>query len=44
MLIFLMGLNWGGGLYSWDGAHVIAVLVAGAVGFMLASNRWKTAS
>lgn len=33
VLIFLMGLNWGGALYPWASAHVIGVLVGGAVGF-----------
>lgn len=28
MLIFLMGLNWGGGIYTWSSAHVVGVLVA----------------
>lgn len=30
-LLFLMGLSWGGTLYPWGSAHVIATLVAGAV-------------
>lgn len=35
LLLFLMGLNWGGGLYAWDSAHVVGTLVAGAVGFII---------
>lgn len=32
LLLFLMGLSWGGTLYAWKSAHVIATIV---VGFML---------
>ena len=35
VMIFLMGLNWGGALYAWNDAHVIGVLVGGAVAFIL---------
>lgn len=35
LLIFLMGFTWGGSLYPWSSAHVIGVLVAGAVGFFM---------
>ena len=38
MLLFLMGLSWGGSLYPWKSAHVIATLVVGLVllvGFIL---------
>jgi hypothetical protein len=31
ILIFLMGLSWGGGLFPWSSAHVIATIVIGAV-------------
>ncbi|TKA73528.1 hypothetical protein B0A55_05323 [Friedmanniomyces simplex] len=31
LLIFLMGLSWGGGLYPWSDSHVIGTLVAGGV-------------
>ncbi|KAF2665042.1 MFS general substrate transporter [Microthyrium microscopicum] len=30
LLLFLMGLSWGGTLYPWNSAHVIATLVVGA--------------
>src|SRR5690348_12837568 len=29
LLIFLMGLSWGGILYPWKSAHVIGTIVAG---------------
>jgi hypothetical protein len=29
MLIFLMGISWGGSLYPWNSAHVIACIVVG---------------
>jgi MFS family permease len=29
MLIFLMGISWGGSLYPWKSAHVIACIVVG---------------
>lgn len=29
LIIFLMGLNWGGSLYPWGSAHVIGTIVAG---------------
>lgn len=32
LLLFLMGLSWGGSLYAWKSAHVISTIV---VGFML---------
>ncbi len=32
LLLFLMGLSWGGSMYPWKSAHVIATIV---VGFML---------
>lgn len=28
-LIFLLGLSWGGGVYSWKSAHVLATLIPG---------------
>lgn len=30
LLIFLMGLSWGGALYPWSDVHVIATIVIGA--------------
>lgn len=29
LIIFLMGLSWGGTLYPWKSAHVIATVVVG---------------
>ncbi|KAK5717217.1 hypothetical protein LTR15_009106 [Elasticomyces elasticus] len=31
LLLFLMGLSWGGSLYAWNSAHVISTLVVGFV-------------
>lgn len=31
LLLFLMGLSWGGQLYEWKSAHVIATMVVGFV-------------
>ncbi|KAK3641236.1 hypothetical protein LTR56_011476 [Elasticomyces elasticus] len=31
LLIFLMGLSWGGGLYPWSDPHVIGTLVSGGI-------------
>lgn len=35
ILIFMMGLQWGGNIYQWSDAHVIGTLVVGAVGVIL---------
>lgn len=35
LLILIMGLNWGGSVYAWKSAHVIAAIVAGFVGLVL---------
>ncbi|BCR87150.1 putative MFS drug transporter [Aspergillus chevalieri] len=43
--VLLLGLNWGGGEYVWNSAHVIATLVVGvavSIGFVL--WQWKGAS
>lgn len=43
--VLLLGLNWGGGEYAWDSAHVIATLVVGVavcVAFVL--WQWKGAA
>ncbi|PKX93331.1 putative MFS drug transporter [Aspergillus novofumigatus IBT 16806] len=43
--VLLLGLNWGGGEYAWDSAHVIATLGVGAavcVAFVL--WQWKGAA
>ena len=31
LLLFLMGLSWGGGQYAWKSGHVIGTLVSGFV-------------
>jgi hypothetical protein len=31
LLLFLMGMSWGGGQYAWNSAHVIATIVVGFV-------------
>lgn len=31
LLLFFMGLSWGGVLYAWDSAHVITTIVVGAM-------------
>lgn len=38
LILFLLGLSWGGGLYPWGSTHVIATIVVGLVtliGFVL---------
>ncbi|OQV04628.1 hypothetical protein CLAIMM_09483 [Cladophialophora immunda] len=35
ILIFLMGLQWGGNIYAWHDAHVIGTLVVGAIGVIV---------
>ncbi|KAF2660502.1 MFS general substrate transporter [Lophiostoma macrostomum CBS 122681] len=34
LLVFMMGLNWGGSVYPWDSAYVIATIVVGFVGLV----------
>jgi hypothetical protein len=29
LIIFILGLNWGGGVYPWKSAHVIAPIIVG---------------
>jgi len=31
LILFLMGLNWGGNAYPWKSAHVIATIIVGAI-------------
>lgn len=31
LLLFVMGLSWGGGLYPWKSGHVIATIVVGSL-------------
>ncbi|KAF2214938.1 hypothetical protein CERZMDRAFT_110478 [Cercospora zeae-maydis SCOH1-5] len=41
MLLFMMGMQWGGYQYSWDSAHVLAPLVLGIV-LIVAFVIWET--
>ena len=41
LLIFLMGLSWGGSVYSWKSAHVIACIVVGFVA-LVALVSWES--
>lgn len=34
-VVFLLGFQWGGALYSWKSAHVIATILAGAAGLVI---------
>ncbi|KAK4548278.1 hypothetical protein LTR36_010148 [Oleoguttula mirabilis] len=41
MLLFMMGMQWGGYEYPWGSAHVLAPLILGAV-FLIAFGLWET--
>ncbi|KAG7137010.1 Trichothecene efflux pump TRI12 like protein [Verticillium longisporum] len=41
LLIFMMGLNWGGVVYAWDSAHIIGTIVVGFVA-LLAFVLWES--
>lgn len=41
LLIFVLGLSWGGSVYPWKSGYVIGTLVAGAVG-LIALGFWET--
>ncbi|OAA38117.1 MFS general substrate transporter [Metarhizium rileyi] len=44
MTVFILGMTWGGGEYSWNSAHVIATMVVGvlvSIGFVF--WQWKGA-
>ncbi|KAJ5675689.1 hypothetical protein N7462_008586 [Penicillium macrosclerotiorum] len=42
--VLLLGLNWGGGEYQWDSAHVVATLVVGfAISVVFVVWQWKGA-
>ncbi|KAK5115393.1 hypothetical protein LTR85_009853 [Meristemomyces frigidus] len=41
MLLFMMGMQWGGYQYPWSSAHVLAPLVIGAV-FLIGFGFWET--
>jgi hypothetical protein len=34
LLLFVMGLSWGGSLYPWKSGHVIGTIVAGSLGIV----------
>ncbi|ORY09230.1 fungal trichothecene efflux pump [Clohesyomyces aquaticus] len=40
LVLFLMGISWGGGLYPWNSPHVIATIVVGAV-CLIAFGFWE---
>lgn len=40
LLLFLMGLSWGGTVYDWRSAHVLSTLVVGAV-MLIAFALWE---
>lgn len=43
--VLLLGLNWGGGQYTWDSAHVIATIIVGcAVSVAFVLWEWKGTS
>ncbi|KAK2774707.1 hypothetical protein FQN53_003514 [Emmonsiellopsis sp. PD_33] len=43
--VFMLGLTWGGGEYSWNSAHVIATLVVGfCISAVFLVWQWKGAS
>lgn len=35
LILFIMGLNWGGGLYPWKSGHVIGTIVVGFVALVV---------
>ncbi|KAK5108470.1 hypothetical protein LTR62_008288 [Meristemomyces frigidus] len=41
LLIFLLGLNWGGALYPWNDAHVVGCLAVGGVVLFIAFPLWE---
>ena len=41
LLLFLMGLSWGGGLYPWKSAHVITAIIVGFL-CLVALGFWET--
>ncbi|KIX06727.1 uncharacterized protein Z518_04703 [Rhinocladiella mackenziei CBS 650.93] len=41
LLVFLMGLQWGGTVYPWDSAHVLGTLIAGGAS-LVAFVSWET--
>ena len=43
LVVFLIGLNWGGGIYSWKSGHVLGALFAGFF-TLVAFCLWETYS
>ncbi len=41
LLLFVLGLSWGGSVYAWNSSYVIGALVSGAAG-LLALAAWET--
>ena len=41
LLLFLMGLSWGGAVHPWKSAHVISAIVVGAV-LLIVFGLWET--
>jgi MFS family permease len=41
LVLFLIGLNWGGGVYPWTSGHVLAFLLIGAL-VIVAFCLWET--
>jgi MFS family permease len=41
LLLFVMGLSWGGGLYAWKSGHVIGTIVSGVLS-LVAFFMWET--
>ena len=41
LTVFLLGLNWGGTLYSWSDSHVVGAVVAGGVGLFFIFPLWE---
>jgi hypothetical protein len=41
LLVFLLGLNWGGSLYPWHSGHVAGALTAGSVGLFIIFPLWE---
>lgn len=40
LLLFVMGLSWGGSLYAWKSSHVIGTIVAGSLS-LVAFTLWE---
>lgn len=40
-IVFLLGLSWGGSVYAWKSAHVIATMVVGGITLIIFAL-WET--